>query len=113
MQPRPHSPPPNATADADMHIRRPQAGERAAGTRLGHGRLLLSTTRGSGSLEAATYTYEYDLNGNRSRWTNAEDNDAVAGPKSETYTYDGFDRMVQEKDRDGTNATAPTIPVTG
>ncbi len=63
--------------------------------------LRFTVTRGGVSAGASTQTYDYDLNGNAARWTDAEDNDGVAGNEFETITYDGFDRVRITLDRGG------------
>ena len=67
--------------------------------------LLYRSTRGGASLEASTWTYDYDGNGNRIRWTDAEDNDTSSGPESEVTGYDGFDRRRKVTDRAGGEAS--------
>jgi YD repeat-containing protein len=63
--------------------------------------LRYTVTRGGASPQASTWTYAYDGNGNLTRWTDAEDNDATPGPESEVTTYDGFDRRRTVVDRAG------------
>jgi len=67
--------------------------------------LVLSETRGEGSGDASTFTMGYDLNGNRTSFTDAEDNDGVTGPEIEILTYDGYDRVVSVLDRAGNEET--------
>ncbi len=50
-------------------------------------------TEGAGSLEAGTYQYDYDDNGNLSRRVDAEDHDGDVVGDSTLYTYDGHDRL--------------------
>ena len=63
--------------------------------------LMIAEVRGDGSNGAATVGFGYDLNGNQTSHTDAEDNDALPGPESATYVYDGFDRLVTSIDRAG------------
>jgi YD repeat-containing protein len=74
--------------------------------------LVYQTTRGGFSAGASTYTYDYDRNGNRVRWTDAEDNDTTPGPETETTLYDGFDRRRAVIDRAG-NEQRSTYDPTG
>ena len=60
-----------------------------------------SATRGGASAQASRWTFTYDRNRNRISWTDAEDNDALAGPETETISYDGFDRRRAVTDRAG------------
>ena len=55
-------------------------------------------TRGTGSTEAATVTVDYDLNGNRFRISDAEDNDGDGKPEVTAFAYDGFDRLTRLTD---------------
>ncbi len=63
--------------------------------------LLFQSTRGAGSSGEAIATVDYDLNGNRTRVTDAEDNDGNGQPESIQMVYDGFDRIVTSIDRMG------------
>lgn len=58
-------------------------------------------TRGGASAQASTSAFDFDRNRNPARWTDAEDNDASAGPESGTTLYDGFDRRHVVIDRAG------------
>jgi RHS repeat-associated protein len=60
--------------------------------------LLYTTTRGAGSPEASTITIDYDLNGNPTRNTDAQDNDGDGQPETSISTYDGFDRLIRKAD---------------
>lgn len=61
-------------------------------------------TRGLGSAEESTAQIDYDLNANRARLTDAEDNDSDGVPETTVITYDGFDRPTKTTDALGNQA---------
>ena len=63
--------------------------------------LLIAVTRAAGAAEASTTTCGYDLNGNRTSSTDAEDNDGDGLPETESSVHDGFGRVVNVIDRAG------------
>ncbi|MBE9549283.1 MAG: RHS repeat-associated core domain-containing protein [Proteobacteria bacterium] len=60
--------------------------------------LLFRVYRGFLDSDESISVYDYDLNGNRSRKMDAQDNDNNALPESTFYTYDGFDRQTVTTD---------------
>jgi YD repeat-containing protein len=61
-------------------------------------------TRGLGSPEESTAQIDYDLNANRARLIDAEDNDGDGEPETTVITYDGFDRPIETTDALGNQA---------
>ena len=67
-------------------------------------------TRGFGATEAATTQVDYDQNGNRRRYADAEDNDGNGQGEVTTYVYDGFDRRIETRDALGNREQAHYDP---
>ncbi len=65
---------------------------------------------GFGSPDQATRQLDYDLNGNLKQRVDAEDNDAVPGPETTTYLYDGFDRKTTIVDSLGNQTSSVYDP---
>ena len=62
------------------------------------------STTGAGSPDASTIQIDYDLNANRLRVIDAEDNDNDGAPEVTQIAYDGFDRPISATDPLGNEA---------
>ncbi|MEZ6186475.1 MAG: HYR domain-containing protein [Planctomycetota bacterium] len=74
--------------------------------------LVIQATRGFGDVQASTVRVDYDLNGNRVRVTDAQDNDGNGLGEETVFAFDGFDRLVQVTDALG-NVAATDYDVAG
>jgi RHS repeat-associated protein len=66
--------------------------------------LVFTVTRGAGSAGQSTTQTDYDLNGNRRRFVDAEDNDGDGLREETHFVYDGFDRPIAAIDPLGNQA---------
>jgi len=55
-------------------------------------------TRGAGSEQASSTTYEYSANGQLVKTTDAADTDGDGQAETTTMVYDGYDRLIQTID---------------
>lgn len=67
--------------------------------------LVLTRTRGFGSLQASTFTYSYDQNRNWVLLVDGEDNNGDGRNDETIYQYDGFDRRIGTIDSVGNRLT--------